>query len=99
MESVRETSKRRSSRSVILLQVTVLVIVIFLIFGIVSIIGNRRSQNNLIEAGKEKLIEEEAETISSSSEYILKLISELISSRGETAELTVTQFGPQIPVL
>ncbi|MBN2169273.1 MAG: HAMP domain-containing protein [Actinobacteria bacterium] len=91
MGNSEKGTSRRSSRSIILVQITALVAIIFLVFGIVSLLGNRRSQNNLIEASKEKMIECEAETISSSGDYIIKLVYELISASGGKVDLATTQ--------
>ncbi|MBN2168491.1 MAG: HAMP domain-containing protein [Actinobacteria bacterium] len=66
----RSDAKYRRGRSLILFQITVLVLVVVLISGGANLIIFRRSQNNLIEESKKKLIETEASVIASSHDFV-----------------------------
>lgn len=64
------SAKYKRGRSVILFQITILLLVVILISGGASLFIFRRSQNNLIEESKEKLVETEASVIASSHEFV-----------------------------
>lgn len=61
-------------RSTILFQITALYIVFFLVTGILATLFVNRSMKNLLANSKEKLIQTEAELVSSSHGFVLELI-------------------------
>lgn len=65
----------RSGRSSILLEVTILVLIIFIITGAVALLLAQRSQSRLYEKTREKVIQSTAETICSGHGYVSSLIS------------------------
>ncbi len=83
-------SSSKTKRSRILYLITTLIIVVFVTFGLVTWFIYRGSQNRLIEKSKEKLIESEAENISSALGYLSELILEML--REEVGQRGVPQF-------
>lgn len=94
MSSDKHDEKRLRGRSVILFQITALVVVVFLIAGLVSLLFLNRSLNRLVQRSKEKLIQSEARLICSGHKYIADLIIEMqnLSGEYESTEQARTEY-------
>jgi methyl-accepting chemotaxis protein len=85
MSSQQVSDKYKSKRSGILYIVTILVVGVFIVFGLVVSLVFSSSQNRLIEKSKEKLISSEVENVYSSIGYITDLLSPVFYQKvGET---------------
>ena len=69
-------SRKPHGRSLILFQITALVVVVFIISGAISLVFFNRSMNNLVQKSKEKLIASEAKMICDAHKYISNLVVE-----------------------
>ncbi|MBN2028474.1 MAG: HAMP domain-containing protein [Actinobacteria bacterium] len=74
MEGEKASDRFRKKRSNILFLITALIIVVFIAFGLATMLLFRSSQNRLIDKSIDKMIESEIENISSASEYIAGLL-------------------------
>ncbi|MBN1289244.1 MAG: HAMP domain-containing protein [Actinobacteria bacterium] len=72
----------KSGRSLIVFQITALVVVVMLVSGILSLYLYNRSQNRLIDNSKDKLIESEARMIASSHIFMARTINDLLEIAG-----------------
>jgi HAMP domain-containing protein len=69
-------NRKTHGRSLILFQITALVVVVFIISGAISLVFFNRSMNNLVQKSKEKLIASEAKIICGSYKYISDMMIE-----------------------
>jgi nitrogen fixation/metabolism regulation signal transduction histidine kinase len=69
------SDKYRSKRSSILYTITILVVAVFIVFGVLATLVFTSSQDKLIEKSKDKLIQSEVENVYSSINYITDLLS------------------------
>ncbi len=73
-----KASKVKHSRSRILYEITILLVVVLIASGLATFFLVRGSQERLIEKSKDKLVEVEAENISSGFNYVGELFSQKI---------------------
>jgi nitrogen fixation/metabolism regulation signal transduction histidine kinase len=79
------SDKYQSKRSSILYTITILVVAVFVIFGVVATLVFTSSQDKLIKKSKDKLIQSEVENVYSSISYITDLLSPVFYQKvGET---------------
>jgi nitrogen fixation/metabolism regulation signal transduction histidine kinase len=79
------SDKYRSKRSSILYTITILVVAVFIVFGVLATLVFTSSQDKLIEKSKDKLIQSEVENVYSSINYITDLLSPVFYQKvGET---------------
>ncbi|MBN1288878.1 MAG: HAMP domain-containing protein [Actinobacteria bacterium] len=74
--------KHKRSRSVILFQITALVVIVFIISGVLSVMVFQHSEGRLVEKSKQKLIRSEAELICSGHSFISDLIVQISFLKG-----------------
>ncbi len=82
--------KNRSSR--VLWEITTLVVVVYLIGGLAAFLIAQNSYNNLSEESVNKLIEEKANTISSSYNYLVKAQTDILFKEYDTASVDLPTF-------
>lgn len=75
------SARYKSKRSSILVLVTALVVVVFVVFGLVTALLFRSSQNRLIEKSVDRLLETEAENLASATNYIAQLLFPLFEEK------------------
>lgn len=80
---------RAWSRSSILLQISIILIAVFIVSGILSLLLFRQSEAKLIEKSKEKIVQSIGETICSGHYYISSLIAQYYSLK------TAGSLGPE----
>jgi HAMP domain-containing protein len=74
MAEKKASDRFRRKRSGILFLITVLIIVVFIAFGLVAMLLFRSSQDRLIDKSIDKMIEKEMENLVSASSYISELL-------------------------
>lgn len=91
-------SGRKRAGSRILLEITALVVILFISAGAVSLLFFRNSQGRLIQESKDKLIENRGNLMCSTNEYVVNLQSQIamLSFPGSTPESMVTDIGAGI---
>lgn len=87
MNDSKPGEKKRSGRSVILIQITALVVSVFLIAGIVSLVVFNRSLNHLVQRSKEKLIASDAQIICSAHKYVADLVAQIQTLSGQMTSI------------
>ncbi|MBN2168628.1 MAG: HAMP domain-containing protein [Actinobacteria bacterium] len=94
MSTEQKQSKKAKGRSVILLQITALVLIVVIIMGGLSLLTFARSQDRLIEKSKQKLIKTEAAMLQSAHEFLSGIflqISEL-KAAGVPMDVRIKEF-------
>lgn len=80
-KELQKHERLRRKRSRILYEITALIVVVLLASGLATFFLVRASQNRLINKSKDKLIQTEAENISSSFDYIINLLTPVIMEK------------------
>jgi HAMP domain-containing protein len=76
------TERLRRRQSSILWEITILLMVVFITYGLLTYFVFRSSENRLIDKSIEKLKQTEAENISSSYTYVMNLLSPELEQKG-----------------
>ena len=86
----------QSRRSRVLWEITVLVVVVFIVGGLAAFLISMTSYNRLCRESTDKLIEEKADTISSSYDYLAKAEMEMILSSYGVENIEVAEFYAKV---
>ncbi|MBN2167692.1 MAG: HAMP domain-containing protein [Actinobacteria bacterium] len=82
MKSDKQRTTHAKARSLILAQITVLLLIIFVTAGLLNLMLYRRSLHNLIDESKDKFIDSIAGVVSSTHEFISELLVQFMGLRG-----------------
>lgn len=82
----------RRGRSSILTEITILVMVVFIASGTLSIILFQNSQRRFIDSNKEKLVQSDAEMISSGYVFLTNTLVEILKLQGVTGDIAEEQL-------
>ena len=85
-----------NSRSRVLWEITALVLVVYLIGGVAAFLISMTSYNRLARESTDKLIEEKAQTISSSYDYLAKAEMEFILANYGVENIVLPDFYANI---
>jgi hypothetical protein len=86
------TGRFKSRRSRVLWEITALVVVVYVIGGLAAFLISMTSYNRLCRESTDKLIEEEANTISSSYDYLAKTEMEMILDNYGVENIKLADF-------
>lgn len=89
MNTSEKTGKSSKGRSLILLQITSLVLIVVIVMAALSLASFVRSQNRLIENSKEKLIKTEAEMLQSAHEFLAEMFLEIAETENADVPIDV----------
>lgn len=84
--------KQQKTGSGILLQVSILILVVFILSGIVSLMLNLRSTNELTEKNKEKIIKALVQDMSTSFTYIADDLQEEVIASPNVGVVSIPEF-------
>lgn len=79
---MEQTEKLRKRQFGILWEITILLVVVFIAYGLLTYLVFRSSENRLIDKSIEKLKQTEAENISSSYTYVMNLLTPELEQKG-----------------
>lgn len=88
----KETCWNRRGRSSILVEITILIAVVFIASGAFSFFLFQNSQRRFIDSSKEKLIQSEAEMISSGYVFLTNTLVEILKLQGVTGDIAEEQM-------
>jgi HAMP domain-containing protein len=86
----------QSRRSRVLWEITILVVVVYVVGGLAAFLISMTSYNRLCRESTEKLIEEEANTISSSYDYLAKTEMEMILANYGVENINLAAFYAKV---
>lgn len=91
-EEVEVLSRKSRQRSKFLLQITALFAVLFIIVGLLWVVMADRSINNLVKNSKNKLVETDAELISSSHDFVAELLVRMYDPTGALTQEIIGHY-------
>ncbi|MBN2168903.1 MAG: HAMP domain-containing protein [Actinobacteria bacterium] len=93
---VGEYSRKSGQRSKFLLQITALFAALFIIAGSLSVVMTGRSINNLVKNSKNKLVETDAQLISSSHAFMAELLIRMYDPTGALSQEIIGYYDKVI---
>lgn len=82
MNQTVKTNRKSRASSLILAQITILLLIVFVAAGLMSLLLYRRSLHNLINESKDEIIGSIAEVVSSTHEFISELLLQFMGLSG-----------------